>query len=134
MKINLGEIIIYLITSFILSLVLWGSLILSKYEIPDPTWFFHTLRFSFSSPPILKITLESLFGGFALGLLTFPIFRRTVPGRKRTKGFVRGADLGSPGQVLKQTRSAKSGNQTTIAKIPIPPDLETLHFLIGGSN
>lgn len=134
MKVSVAEFLTYLGASLILSLVLWASLILSRYEIPNPVWFFQTLKYSFSSPTIFKITLGSLIGGFALGILIIPIFRTGLLVRRKTKGFIRGSDLWSAGQILRRTRSGKSESQITIADIPIPPDLETLHFMIGGST
>ncbi len=134
MRVSASEILIYLIGSLFLSFIFWGSLILSRYEISNPVWFFQTIKYSFSSPPLLKITLGSLSGGFTLGILILPIFRKALTTRKKTKGFIRGADLWSAARIIKQTQSLKKEKQITIAKIPIPSDLETLHFLIGGST
>lgn len=106
----------------------------SHYDISTTKIYFHTLRYAFSHPPISKITANSLFLGTLLGGSVSYLYLKTSPHKSKTKGFIRGAELLSPGKLKKMTRSSEGSEQINMAGIPIPTKLESLHFLIGGST
>lgn len=127
-------ILIFLIAAAFFAFGIWSYLIFSSYEISTVGMFMRTLKNAFSIPSLFHFAIKSVFLGTVLGGAVAYLYTKVPPLRIKSKGFVRGSDIFSPGNLSKFTRSSEEKNQITIADVPIPSELECLHFLIGGST
>lgn len=124
----------FLCFSLLASFGIWNYWLFSRYDIASPWIYLQTVDQAFSVPQLAHLSIRSLFPGTFLGALATYLLLK-APGLKfKTKGFVRGTDLFSSGRLKRRTKFSNEKKQVTIAGIPIPSELESLHFLIGGST
>ncbi len=124
----------FLFFSGLFSFGFWNYWMFSQYDIPTVEIFLHVLGNAFSGPTLLHLGIKSLLLGTFLGSLATFLYHKAPPLRLKTRGFIRGAELFSPRKLKKITQGFEQKDQITIAGIPIPAELEGLHFLIGGST
>ncbi len=125
---------IFLIFSGLFSFGIWNYWMFSNYEISTVGTFIQVLGGVFSSPQLSHFAIKSIFLGAVLGGGATYLYLITMPLRFKAKGFIRGAEIFSPRNLAKITRASEDDKQITIAGVPIPIELEGLHFLIGGST
>jgi hypothetical protein len=131
---SLKIISIFLISSALFAFGIWNYWIFSNYEISTAEMFMRVIVGASSTPSLLNLSMKSVLLGTVLGGATVYLYTKVPPLRIRSKGFIRGSDIFSLGSLRKLTRSSEEKNQITIADVPIPSELECLHFLIGGST
>ncbi|KAB2840113.1 type IV secretion system DNA-binding domain-containing protein, partial [bacterium] len=131
---NLKTFSVFLIASVLFSFGIWNYWMFSSYEISTTEMFIQVLANAFSASPLTRLAIKSIILGTLLGCVATYLYLKFPPLRFKTKGFIRGAEMFSPASLSKITRAPEEESQITIAGVPIPPELECLHFLIGGST
>ncbi len=129
---NLKTFSVFIIISAFFSFGIWTCWMFSNYEITTTEIFIRVLASAFSTPPLFHSAIKSILLGTLLGCGGVYLYTKIPSLKFKPKGFIRRAD--SPTNLSKITRPAEEENQIAIAGVPIPPDLECLHFLIGGST
>lgn len=132
-KHNLERIFLYLGLSVLMGLIL---LVVISYFYFDLSHFsltrlFHVLPWLVKTQSFTWLTLASGLAGFSLGMLLLWIYENHAPNSLKSRHHIRGADIVGT-EKLKRHTLKKRESQITIADVPIPSSLETLHFLIGG--
>lgn len=131
MKQKTGEQILWFLISWaITSLALWCYIVATRFTLPKPYLreLLSTLPLAFT-PPLTWISIGSCLGGLMIGGVLFGLYSLAAPSRL---GFhIRGSQIIGARSLAWKTRSRKE-NQVTLAEVPIPAEIENLHFLIGG--
>ena len=123
--------IVYLLLSLVVSLGFSCLLISSNFNLPsiNSRLFFPTLKLVYESRNFLWIALGSTFGGFSFTGILFWLYLNCSPANFGS--HIRGSRIVDSRKLKKTTLSQKE-KQITLAEVPIPFKLETLHFMIGG--
>jgi len=127
---NSEAVILLFLFSILSSLVLWSYLVVTRFGIPKPYVqdLFAILPLAFT-PSLIGISLISLISGLTVGGVLFVLYQLSPTSKV---GFhVRGSQLLKARTLARQTRN-QNHSQVTLAEVPIPIEIENLHFLIGG--
>lgn len=127
---NIEATLVFLVSSFLLSLVIWSYIVATRFGFPKPFLkdLIDTLPFAFTGP-FTGISLGSLLGGFTIGGILFGLY--LLSSSSKPGLHVRGSQIIGASKLAWRTRKRKE-NQITLAEVPIPSEIENLHFLIGG--
>lgn len=130
-KNSIEKVICYFLLSLVVSLGFGYLLILSNFNLPqiNSRVFFPTLKLIYESRNFLWIALGSALGGFAFTGILFWLYFNYSPANFGS--HIRGSRIIDTNKLKKTTFSRKE-KQITLAEVPIPFKLETLHFMIGG--
>ena len=122
--------VLYFLFSLLMSCITWGYLVATRFHLDKPFYrdLVRAVPFAFHRE-LIGLTVGSLSGGFAFcGFLLWAYQNRAAADGGL---HVRGSQIAET-RSLKRKTLEKREAQVTIADIPIPYSLETLHFLIGG--
>lgn len=124
---------LYLIASICFSIISWCFIVTSYFKFHQPyyTQLWDAVPFAFKNVILLKISLGSLVGSFAFSAFLFWLHENYSSGGFGSRRHIRGSQIANSRR-LKWKTSSKQENQITLAQVPIPCRMETLHFLIGG--
>lgn len=122
---------------------IWCIWVVRAFELTKP--YGHNLLkaagLAFTAPNLINITYGSISFGFALaGGLAALVYQFGNP-RQQRYNFVRGSEFIESGELARYTRKGMGigfgkglGTQVALAGVPIPRQIERLHFLIGGTT
>ncbi len=121
----------YFLLSLVVSLGFGYLLISSNFNLPkiNSKLFFPTLKFIYESRNFLWMALGSALGGFSFTGILFWIYFNYSPANFGS--HIRGSRI-IDSRKLRRTTLSRKEKQITLAEVPIPFKLETLHFMIGG--
>ncbi len=130
-KYHFEKLIVYFLLSVLLSLIIGYLIISYQFDFPQISSkaFFSTLDLIFKSQSFMWIALGSSLGGFSLCGVLFWLYFNYSPAVRGS--HIRGSRIISSKKLKNKTLSSKE-KQITLAGVPIPSKLETLHFMIGG--
>lgn len=146
MKSKIPEVIFSaLIASMPLSFFVWIGIVIHHFQLQRPyaKLLLRMMRGAFSDPKLSWITYGALFGVFALCSLLSYFYHYHSSAGLRSDYHIRGSKIldakklkqrieREEGINKKDKENEKQGKLITLAEIPVPLRLETLHFLIGG--
>lgn len=125
-----------------IAIVCWCVWIVQAFHLQQPfgTNLLRAARLAFAAPNLRLITFGSLALGLSIAAIVASLAYRYGNPRSRHRGFVRGSEFIEQDELAQYTR--RSGVRSlnvqcehiTIAGVPIPPTIERLHFLIGGTT
>jgi type IV secretory pathway TraG/TraD family ATPase VirD4 len=123
------------------AICIWSVWVVRAFELTEP--YGHNLLkaagLAFTAPNLVNITYGSVAFGFALaGGFAALVYQVGNP-RQQRHNFVRGSEFIESGELARYTRKGTGfgkglGTQVSIADVPIPRQIERLHFLIGGTT
>jgi hypothetical protein len=125
--------LIYLLVSAFLSVATWIFIVVSHFGLPKP-YYNDLLRiapFAFKYSQLSWISWGSILSSFVVSGLLFWLYENYSPAGLNSRNHIRGSQI-VEAKRLKRKTSSKKENQITLAGVPVPSSLETLHFLIGG--
>lgn len=130
-KNHFEKLIVYFLLSGFVGLAIGYLIISSRFYLPpiNSKVFFSTLSLISKSQSFVWIALGSSLGGFSLCGVLFWLYFNYSPAVRGS--HIRGSRIISSGKLKNKTLSSKE-KQITLASVPIPSKLETLHFMIGG--
>lgn len=126
----------------VVAILVWGVWIVQAFHLQQGIArnLLRAASIAFTAPNLRLITYGSLVFGIALAGLASAVAYQFGNPRGRTRGFVRGSEFIEQGELARAARhagghrDAARGEQITLAGVPIPPSVERLHFLIGGTT
>ena len=132
-KETLEKIFIYTLSSIVMSIVAWCFIVASHFGLHQPYYkgLFKALFLIPKHSTLVWITVGSVALGFSISALLWWLYENYSVGTFGSRNHIRGSQIVNARQ-LKQRTSNKKEKQITIAQVPIPERIETLHFLIGG--
>lgn len=116
-----------------LALTSWSFIVIHQFHLGTPYYkdLLHALGLAFHAPNLIWITYGSLIGSLTLCGVGSYLYYTYSPAALKSKDHIRGSEIIDPKRLMRMTLE-KNSTQTSIADVPIPSSLETLHFLIGG--
>lgn len=127
---SIEAILIYLLASGVISVFTWAYLVTTRFNLPKPYFrdLYHALPFALNSQ-FAWISLGSVLGSFAFCGLLFWLYLGS--NSAKWGSHIRGSQIVNSRKLKWRTGSRKE-KQISLASVPIPGKVETLHFLIGG--
>jgi len=121
----------YFLLSLVVSLGFGCLLVSSNFNLPkiNSKLFFPTLKLIMESRNFIWMALGSALGGFLFTGILFWFYFNYSPASFGS--HIRGSRIIDSRKLRRATLSQKE-KQITLAEVPIPSKLETLHFMIGG--
>jgi Type IV secretion-system coupling protein DNA-binding domain len=126
----------------LVAIVVWSAWIVHAFHLQKP--FGHNLlraaAVAFTAPNLRTITFGSLTLGLGVGASLASLAYRCGNPRSAKRGFVRGSEFIEQRELARYARRSGLGRgkspdrEITLADVPIPPAIERLHFLIGGTT
>jgi hypothetical protein len=130
---RIETVLVYLLVSIFVSAAFWVFIVVSHFQLPKPYYpaLIRIAPFAFKVKSLLWISWGSVLGSLILCGLLFWLYEIYSPVGLNSKNHIRGSRL-VEARRLKRKTFCKKEKQITLASVPIPSSLETLHFLIGG--
>jgi hypothetical protein len=126
----------------LVAIVIWSAWIIQAFHLRTPIGhnLLRAAHLAFTAPNLRWITFGSLALGVGIAAMLASLVYRFSNPRTAQRGFVRGSESIEQGELARYAHRSgqRSGKprieQITLADVPIPPAIERLHFLVGGTT
>lgn len=130
---TLEKILLYVLASTVISLAVWCFIVTSHFQIHQSYYkgLFQAVALIPQNSTLLWFAVGSVVLGISISAFLWWLHANYSEGTLDSRHHIRGSQIVNARR-LKWKTSNKKEKQITIAQVPIPERIETLHFLIGG--
>jgi hypothetical protein len=123
--------LVYLLVAALLTMMTWCFLVVFHFNLPKPYYkdLLNAVSLAFKIRPLILISSVSIVAGLVVSALLVWLYKNSSQVFLGT--HIRGSEIVNAG-ILKRRTHHRKQRQITLAQVPIPSKIETLHFLIGG--